>query len=90
MEVLLTPQVLEVLAGRSATAVAMTKRDAGDLQDMATLNVMETCSRWARKITHTERIPEYVAMAYRHAMDSNPGPVYLEITTDLLYAQVDE
>lgn len=71
-------------------AVAMTKRDAGDLQDMSTLNVMETCSKWARKITHTERIPEYVAMAYRHALDSAPGPVYLEIPTDLLFAKVAE
>lgn len=71
-------------------AVAMTKRDAGDLQDMSTLNLMESCSKWARKITHTERIPEYVAMAFRHAKDSTPGPVYLEIPTDLLFAEVDE
>jgi acetolactate synthase-1/2/3 large subunit len=71
-------------------AVAMTKRDAGDLQDMSTLNVMETCSKWARKITHTERIPEYVAMAYRHALDTAPGPVYLEIPTNLLFAKVEE
>jgi acetolactate synthase-1/2/3 large subunit len=71
-------------------AVAMTMRDAGDLQDMSTLNVMETCSKWARKITHTERIPEYVSMAFRYAKDSTPGPVYLEIPTDLLFAKVDE
>lgn len=71
-------------------AVAMAKRDAGDLQDMSTLNVMESCSKWARKITLTERIPEYVAMAFRHAQDSTPGPVYLEIPTDLLFAKVEE
>ena len=71
-------------------AVAMAKRDAGDLQDMSTLKVMEACSKWARKITQTERIPEYVAMAYRHARDLNPGPVYLEIPTDLCFAQVEE
>jgi acetolactate synthase I/II/III large subunit len=71
-------------------AVAMSMRDAGDLQDMSTLNVMETCSKWARKITSTERIPEYVAMAFRHAMDPTPGPVYLEVPTDLLAAMVDE
>jgi acetolactate synthase-1/2/3 large subunit len=71
-------------------AVAMTKRDAGDLQDMSTLNLMESCSKWARKITHTERIPEYVATAFRHAKDSTPGPVYLEVPTDLLFAEVDE
>lgn len=71
-------------------AVAMTMRDAGDLQDMSTLNLMETCSKWARKITHTERIPEYVSMAFRYAKDSTPGPVYLEIPTDLLFAKVEE
>ncbi|MBW2623662.1 MAG: thiamine pyrophosphate-binding protein, partial [Deltaproteobacteria bacterium] len=71
-------------------AVAMNKRDAGDLQDMSTLNVMETCSKWARKITSTNRIPEYVSMAYRQALDSSPGPVYLEVPTDLLFAQVEE
>ena len=71
-------------------AVALAKRDAGDLQDMSTLNVMESCSKWARKITSTTRIPEYVSMAYRHAMDSSPGPVYLEIPTDLLFAKVEE
>jgi acetolactate synthase I/II/III large subunit len=71
-------------------AVAMTKRDAADLQDMETLKVMEACSKWARKITHTERIPEYISMAYRHAKDTIPGPVYLEMPTDLLFAQVEE
>lgn len=71
-------------------AVAMAKKDAGDLQDLSTLNVMESCSKWARKITNTERIPEYVAMAYRQANASNPGPVYLEIPTDLCFNQVEE
>jgi len=68
----------------------MNKRDAGDLQDMDTLDVMATCSKWARKITSTARIPEYVSMAFRHAKDSNPGPVYLEIPTNLLFAKIDE
>jgi len=71
-------------------AVAMSKRDAGDLQDMETLALMESCSKWAKKITSTARIPEYVSMAMRHAQDSNPGPVYLEIPTDLVFAKVDE
>lgn len=58
-------------------AVAMSKRDAGDLQDMSTLTLMESCCKWARKITSTVRIPEYVSMAFRQAMGSSPGPVYL-------------
>jgi acetolactate synthase-1/2/3 large subunit len=71
-------------------AVSMRMRDAGDLQDMSTLNVMETCSKWARKLTSTDRIPEYVSMAFRQAWESSPGPVYLEVPTDLLFAKVEE
>jgi acetolactate synthase-1/2/3 large subunit len=51
---------------------------------------METCSKWARKVTSTDRIPEYISTAFRHALDSTPGPVYLEIPTDLLFAGVEE
>jgi len=65
-------------------------RDAGAFQDMSTLAVMEACSKWARKITHTERIPEYVAKAFRHANDATPGPVYLEMPTDLVFAKIDD
>ncbi len=71
-------------------AVAMNKRDAGDLQDMSTLTLMESCCKWARKLTSTHRIPEYVTMALRHATDSAPGPVYLEVPTDLVFNKVEE
>ena len=71
-------------------AVALSKRDAGDLQDMPALVLMESCCKWARKITSTLRIPEYVSMAFRQAMGASPGPVYLEVPTDLLFAEVEE
>jgi acetolactate synthase-1/2/3 large subunit len=71
-------------------AVAVSQTDAGDLQDMATLKLMASCSKWARKITSTARIPEYVSMAFRHAMDASPGPVYLEVPTDLVFQKMDE
>ncbi len=71
-------------------AVTMEKRDAGDLQDMDTLQVMKTCSKWAKRVTYAHRIPEYVSMAFRHAMNQIPGPVYLELPTNLLWQKVDE
>ncbi|MFQ5381157.1 MAG: thiamine pyrophosphate-binding protein, partial [Dehalococcoidia bacterium] len=71
-------------------AVAMNQRDAGALQDMDTLNLMEAVSRWARKITNPARIPEYVAAAFRQATGTKPGPVYLEIPTDLLFQELEE
>lgn len=71
-------------------AVAMAMRDTGDLQDMSTLTLMESVSKWAKKVTSVSRIPEYVSMAFRQATDSSAGPVYLEIPTDLLFSKVEE
>ncbi len=71
-------------------AVTMAARDAGDLQDMDTLKVMKTVSKWAKRLTYTNRIPEYVSMAFRHALHQQPGPVYLEMPTNVLWEKVEE
>jgi len=71
-------------------AVVVNGRDAGPLQDMSTLNVMEVCSKWARKITSTGRIPEYISLALRQATDLTPGPVYLEVPADLPLVRMEE
>ncbi|MCG6878609.1 MAG: thiamine pyrophosphate-binding protein [Deltaproteobacteria bacterium] len=66
------------------------ENETGPLQDMPTLAVMADCTKWARKIYATERIPEYVGMAFRHALDDFCGPVYLEVGSDILAKKVDE
>jgi thiamine pyrophosphate-dependent acetolactate synthase large subunit-like protein len=71
-------------------AVVVNGRDAGPLQDMSTLNVMEVCSKWARKITSAARIPEYISLALRQATDLTPGPVYLEVPADLPLVRMEE
>ncbi len=71
-------------------AVSVNARDSGALQDMSTLDVMKVCSKWARKLTSTTRIPEHVSIAMRNATDSTPGPVYLEVPMDLPAAKVEE
>jgi len=71
-------------------AVVANARDAGPLQDMSTLSLMEVCSKWARKLTNTARIPEYVTLAYRQAYDAAPGPVYLEVPTDMVLNTIEE
>jgi acetolactate synthase I/II/III large subunit len=64
--------------------------ETGPLQNLNTLDIMSTVSKWARKISHVHRIPEYVSMAYRYAFDATPGPVYLEIGQDILMKTVEE
>jgi len=71
-------------------AVVANHRDSGPLQDMNTLSYMEAVSKWARKVTNTARIPEYVTRAIRESMDATPGPVYLEVPMDIPIIKVEE
>ncbi len=44
-------------------------------------------AKWAAQIDHVERIPEYVARAWRLAMSGRPGPVVLALPEDMLTAR---
>ena len=46
-------------------------------------------AKWAAQIDRAERIPEYVAHAYRLAMSGRPGPVVLALPEDMLTTRVD-
>lgn len=71
-------------------ASAVAENESGPLQDMNTVEILATATKWSRKVYTSERIPEYVGMAFRHATSNTPGPVYLEIATDTLGQLVDE
>ena len=60
------------------------------LQSMDQIGLMQPITKFARTILHQDRISEYLAMAYRHAVSGRPGPVFLDIPIDVLYTQVDE
>ena len=44
-------------------------------------------AKWATQIDRAERIPEYVAHAYRIALSGRPGPVVLALPEDMLTAR---
>jgi acetolactate synthase-1/2/3 large subunit len=46
-------------------------------------------AKWAAQIDRAERIPEYVARAYRTAMSGRPGPVVLALPEDMLSARAE-
>lgn len=64
--------------------------DTGTLQDMNSLEVMSSCCKWAREIQLVERIPEFVGMAFRQAMDDFAGPAYLHVPIDILSTEIEE
>ena len=60
------------------------------LQELHGLPLMESITKWARLVSDTARIPEYLSAALRHARSARPGPVFLEIPADVLAASVEE
>jgi acetolactate synthase-1/2/3 large subunit len=68
----------------------MSTFEKGSLQEMNQVEVVRSITKWARCVPAAERIPEYIGMAFRHALEGRPGPVFLEIPVDLLFQSVDE
>lgn len=61
----------------------------GGFQEFDQLALMKTCTKWAARVHDAARIPQYVATALRQATSGKPGPVYLDLPGDVLYAQVN-
>ena len=62
----------------------------GSLQEMDHVGLMKPITKFATTVYHTERIPEVLGMAFRQAYNGRPGPVFVEIPADVLFASVDE
>lgn len=62
----------------------------GAFQEIDQLAIMKPVTKFAERVYEARRIPEYVARAFRIARAGKPGPVYLDLPGDVLYADVDE
>lgn len=60
----------------------------GALQEMNQIDVIKSITKWAATCYETKRIPEYLGMAFRHAVSGRPGPVFLELPPDILNVRV--
>ncbi len=45
--------------------------------------------KWVAQVDHTDRLPEYIARAFRVAMSGRPGPVVLALPENMLSGQAD-
>ncbi len=77
---------LLVIGGRSPLA----RFEMGALQDMDQVQLVRSITKWARTVYDTQRIPEYIASAFRAALTGRQGPAFLEIPTDVLFRKVEE
>ena len=59
-------------------------------QEVDQLSMMRPASKWAGQAVSPKRLPDYINIAYRHAMNGRMGPSYLDLPGDVLYSQVNE
>lgn len=60
---------------------------AEQLQEYDTLSVVKPCTKYARRCENANQIANYLSVCIRHCQGFNPGPVYLEIPSDVLQIQ---
>lgn len=64
--------------------------DMGGSQEYNQVGMVKPITKWARLVTQTERLPEYVAMGFRKVLGGRPGPVHLSVPYDVLYDKIDD
>jgi acetolactate synthase-1/2/3 large subunit len=62
----------------------------GAFQEFDQLASLRPVAKWAERVYETKRIPEMIATAFRTAISGKPGPVYLDLPGDVLFASVEE
>ncbi|MFN3286762.1 MAG: thiamine pyrophosphate-binding protein, partial [bacterium] len=61
----------------------------GSLQEMDHLSVVRPITKWAVQVQDPKRLPEILNLAFRRSLYGVPGPVYVEIPLDVIFAQVN-
>ena len=71
-------------------AAAFSSFERDDFQEYDQLAMAVPVTRWASRVTHSARMPEFFNLAYREAQGPKPGPTYLDLPGDTLYQQSDD
>jgi acetolactate synthase-1/2/3 large subunit len=62
----------------------------GTFQEIDQVAIMKPVTKWADRVYETHRIPEMIDAAFRQSISGKPGPVYLDLPSDVLYGEVEE
>jgi thiamine pyrophosphate-dependent acetolactate synthase large subunit-like protein len=62
----------------------------GTFQEIDQVAVMKPVTKWAERVYETHRIPQMIDTAFRRSIAGKPGPVYLDLPSDVLYGEIDE
>ncbi len=56
----------------------------GSLQEMEQVDLFTRITKWSDRIPAPDRVPTYMAKAFRTMLTGRPGPVFLEVPFDVL------
>jgi thiamine pyrophosphate-dependent acetolactate synthase large subunit-like protein len=59
-------------------------------QEIDQVKALEGCVKYADRVHNLKRVPQQVNFAFQKALNGKPGPVYLDMPGDVLYAKIDE
>ena len=62
----------------------------GAFQEIDQVAVMKPVTKWAQRVYTTQRIPEMIDLAFRQSIAVKPGPVYLDLPSDVINNEIDE
>ncbi|HYV65301.1 MAG TPA: thiamine pyrophosphate-binding protein, partial [Myxococcales bacterium] len=62
----------------------------GSLQEMEQVDLFTRITKWSDRIPAPDRVPTYLARAFRVMLTGRPGPVFLEVPWDVLSNGVDD
>src|SRR5512140_2431348 len=62
----------------------------GSLQEMEQVDLFTRITKWSDRIPSPDRVPTYMAKAFRTMLTGRPGPVFLEIPWDVLSNGVED
>ncbi|MBM3341272.1 MAG: thiamine pyrophosphate-binding protein [Betaproteobacteria bacterium] len=62
----------------------------GAFQEIDQVAIMKPVTKWANRVYETRRLPEYIDLAFRTAVSGKPGPVYLDLPSDVINNTIDD
>ncbi|MFN8557165.1 MAG: acetolactate synthase [Dehalococcoidia bacterium] len=62
----------------------------GALQELDHVDLVKTITKYAHVVAEARRLPEFVSIAFRHAMAGQPGPSFIEVPFDVMFGTADE
>jgi thiamine pyrophosphate-dependent acetolactate synthase large subunit-like protein len=62
----------------------------GTFQEIDQVAIMKPVTKWADRVYEARRLPEMIDMAFRRSIAGKPGPVSLDLPSDVLYEEVEE